>query len=331
MCTSRVRATYTAGEVLTFEQRHTSVATDYTQGLGEIITHYATTLPGGNFLGFAQTVFMTTANVPYNFGVTTQALNEIFNYNTFPTGSMRNVYSPDVCTSIELVVDQLAAAMGKDRYEFRREFLKDDRSRAVLDKVAEAGNWGRTMAPGTAQGIAFHKEYKGVSAALFEIDCTPATVNRQIVNPVTGPLSAVGGPRVTKAVFAVDPGLAINPRGLEAMVIGGINDGIALALTSSLHLLDGMFLEASWDNYFYTRQWNTPPDVQVFVMPTSESPGGAGEFAVSASKAATACAYAAATHTMPTSFPINHGTLGFTPVPLSYIEESPTNGLTQAY
>ena len=40
-------------------------------------------------------------------------------------------------------------------------------------------------------------------------------------------------------------------------------DGIALALTSSLHLRDGHFLEASWDNYFYTRQWNTPPDVEV--------------------------------------------------------------------
>ena len=60
--------------------------------------------------------------------------------------------------------------------------------------------------------------------------------------------------------FAIDVGLAVNPRGLEAQMQGGINDGIALALTSSLHLRDGHFLEASWDNYFYTRQWNTPPD-----------------------------------------------------------------------
>ncbi len=52
-------------------------------------------------------------------------------------------------------------------------------------------------------------------------------------------------------------------------MIGGMNDGIALALTSSLHIQDGIPLEGSWDNYFYTRQWNTPPDMQVVVMPTT--------------------------------------------------------------
>ncbi len=46
-------------------------------------------------------------------------------------------------------------------------------------------------------------------------------------------------------------------------------------------LRDGHFLEASWDNYFYTRQWNTPPDVEVIVMPSdSGQPGGAGEAGV---------------------------------------------------
>ena len=38
MATSRVRATYLGDEVLTYEQRHTSVATDFSHGLGEIIT-----------------------------------------------------------------------------------------------------------------------------------------------------------------------------------------------------------------------------------------------------------------------------------------------------
>ena len=87
----------------------------------------------------------------------------------------------------------------------------------------------------------------------------------------------MAGPRVTKVVFAVDVGLAVNPRGLEAQMMGGVMDGIALALTSSLHLRDGYFLEASWDNYFYTRQWNTPPELRIIVMPsTSEKPGRRG-------------------------------------------------------
>ena len=57
---------------------------------------------------------------------------------------------------------------------------RDDRVRAVLDKVAEAGQWGRPMKPGTAQGIAIHEEYKGATACLVEIDCRPKTVKRKV-------------------------------------------------------------------------------------------------------------------------------------------------------
>ena len=42
----------------------------------------------------------------------------------------------------------------EDYASFRRSFLKEDRARAVLDKVAEVGSWGRGMPAGTAQGIA---------------------------------------------------------------------------------------------------------------------------------------------------------------------------------
>jgi isoquinoline 1-oxidoreductase beta subunit len=117
-------------------------------------------------------------------------------------------------------------------------------------------------------------------------------------------------------------------------MMGGIQDGIAIALSSSLHLVDGHFLEGSWDNYFYTRQWNTPPELEIHVMPSdSEQPGGAGEFGVAATYAAVACAYARATGSMPTSLPINHhGPLHFDPLPTSPpIPQSPTNGLDQAF
>ncbi|MFI6708973.1 molybdopterin cofactor-binding domain-containing protein [Nonomuraea sp. NPDC050478] len=322
MATSRVRVAYLGDTVLSYKQRHTSVSTDLGHGLGEIITALAARLPVGD-IGFAQTFFHLSQATSYRFGAVSRLLSETD--KGFNTGSMRNVYSPDVTCARELIVDQLAARMGKDPYRFRRDFLQDDRSRAVLAKVAEAGNWGRSMAPGTAQGIAFHAEYKSVSAALVEIDCRPATVDRPIRD-------GVAGPRVTKVVFAVDVGLAVNPRGLEAQMMGCVMDGIALALTSSLHLRDGHFLEASWDNYFYTRQWNTPPELQVIVMPsTSDQPGGAGELGVAASMAAVACAYGRATGTMPTSFPINHGTLSFTPKPtVPPIPPSPTDGLDHA-
>lgn len=325
LATSRIRATYLADEVLTFEQRHTSVFTDFGHGLGEMITHNLDKLPTGlGELGFSETVFTLTQELPYNFGVVTQLLNETD--HRFNTGSMRNIYSPDVACANELVVDMLAQKMRKDPYEFRMSFLKNDRVKAVLKKVAEVGNWGRPMEPGTAQGIAIHSEYKGASAVLVEIDCRPETVNRQIYHAVTGP-------RVTKAVVAVDVGLPINPKGLEAQMMGCVNDGIALVLTSSCHLEDGHFLEASWDNYFYTRQWNTPLEFECIVMPqVNDQPGGAGEAGVAATVAAVASAYARATGTMPTRFPINHGTLSFEPKEfIPPVPESPTTGLNYTY
>jgi isoquinoline 1-oxidoreductase beta subunit len=325
MATSRIRATYLAGQVLTFEQRHTSVVTDFSHGLGEMITATAESLPSGlGGLTFAETIFTLTQELPYNFGVVTQLLNETD--GRFNTGSMRNIYSPDVACANELVVDQLAKKMGKDPLEFRLTFLKNERVKAALKKVAEVGGWGRSMPAGTAQGIAIHSEYKGATAVLVEIDCRPETVNRKVPNGVTGP-------RVTKAVIAVDAGLVINPKGLQAQMMGGVSDGIALALTSSLHLRDGHFLEASWDNYFYTRQWNAPLDFECVVMPSaSEQPGGAGEAGVAASVAAVACAYARATGTVPTRFPVNHGTVSFEVKPfVPPVPESPSDGLSHTF
>jgi isoquinoline 1-oxidoreductase subunit beta len=324
MSISRVRATHLLGNVLTYEQRHVSSETDFGHGLGEMLTSYAAELPIAGNLSFAESIFLLTQNVPYNFGVVTQLLNEV--PLRFNTGSMRNIYSPNVACARELVVDQLAKKMGKDPVAFRRSFLRDERLRAVLDKAVQVGQWGRPLPKGKAQGIGLHSEYRGAVAALVEIDCTPETVNRPIRDGVTGP-------RVYKATIVVDAGLALNPRGLEAQMIGGVNDAIALALTSSLHIEDGIPLEGSWDNYFYTRQWNTPPEVQVVVMPpTTGQPSGAGELAVAPCFAAVACAYARATGTMPTSFPINHGTLSFEPYPLQpSTPQSPTDGLESAF
>ncbi|MFC9738347.1 molybdopterin cofactor-binding domain-containing protein [Streptomyces noursei] len=324
MATSRIRATYALGKVLTYEQRHTSVSTDFGHGLGEIITATAAKLPVGD-LTFSETIFTLSQQSPYDLGLTTQLLNEVD--KGFNTGSMRNIYSPNVRCAQELIVDRLADELGKDRLGFRRQLVKNDRARAVLDKVAELGDWGRKMPAGTAQGLAVHPEYHGVVAVLAEIDCRPETTGRHVPDAYTGP-------RVTKVVCAVDVGLAVNPKGLEAQMMGGIMDGIAVTLTSGLHLKDGAFLEGSWDNYFYTRQWNTPPELEIVVMPpTSGKPGGAGELAVGAASAAVACAYGAATGTMPTTFPLNHsGPLGFEPLPtVPPIPQSPTDGLDRAY
>lgn len=325
MATSRCRATMLGDQVLTFEQRHTSVATDFSHGLGEMLVATAADLPPGLVgVGLSQSIFLLTQDLPYNFGVVTQLLDETD--TRFNTGSMRSIYSQDVACARELTVDLMARKAHKDPLAFRLANVKYPEVKAVLKKVAEVGNWGRTMEPGTAQGIAVHREYKGATAFLVEIDCRPETVHRKVRNGVTGP-------RVTKVVVAVDAGLVINPRGIEAQMMGAASDGIGLALTNSTHLKDGHFLEASWDNYFYTREWNAPFEFECVVMPSdSNQPGGVGEAGVPASFAAVACAYARATGTTPRRFPINHDTLSFDVKPyVPSLPESPTDGLSHTY
>ncbi|MDA3642672.1 molybdopterin-dependent oxidoreductase [Saccharopolyspora indica] len=326
MVTARIRVAHLGEQVLGFEHRHTGVAVDFTHGLGEAITATAGKLPIAGNLSLAETIFETTQFMPYDFGVINQKLMETGAHDRFPTSAVRNVYSPDVRAANELVVDQIAKKLGKDPYEFRLAYLRKERVKRVLQKVAEAGEWGRPMPPGTAQGIAIHEEYKGASACLVEIDCRPETVNRVVRDAVTGPL-------VTKVTFAVDPGLVINPKGVEAQMQGGISDGIALALTNSSHLTDGRFLEASWDNSAYTRQWNTPREMEVFVLPSDNPPGGAGEAGVASAFAATACAYTRAVGKLPQYFPINHhDPLHFEPKSfIPPVPASPTDGLDHTY
>ena len=235
---------------------HTSVETDFRHGFGEILTAEAANLPEGlGNQGYAADDLRAHPGAPLRLR---RGHPDRWSRPTprFNTGSMRNIYSPDVRAASELVVDQIAAKLKKDPYEFRREYLRNDR----VARRPRQGRAGRRVGQVDAgRHRPGHRDPQGVQGRqrLPRRDrLPPATTGRDIRD-------GVGGPRVTRVTFAIDVGLVINPRGLEAQMQGGINDGIALALTSSLHLRDGHFLEASWDNYFYTRQWNTPPDVEV--------------------------------------------------------------------
>jgi isoquinoline 1-oxidoreductase subunit beta len=281
----RFRATLGPDTVLRLEHHTAFVETDWTHGLGEILSATAAELPGGNF-GFAETVFMLTVKSPYDFGAVEQVLTEA--PIKMHTGAWRSVYSVSSRCGEEIVVDAVAEKLGKDPYEFRRAFLKNDAQRAVLDKVAEEGDWGRSMDDGFAQGIAFHEEYRSRTACLVEIDGRDPHA-----------------PRVTKAVIAGDYGLPINPRGLEAQLLSGLTDAISVTLQAGLHIDRGLPLEGSYSQFHFARQAHSPTDVQIFILPGEGEPGGAGELGVPAAAGAIANAYARATGIAPRSFPIN--------------------------
>ena len=175
--------------------------------------------------------------------------------------SVRNIYSPDVCTATELMVDQLGAGDGHGpATSSAARSSRDPRCWRCWTRSRRPATGAGRCPPAPPRASPSTASTRAGRPCLVEIDCRPATVNRKIREAYTGP-------RVTKVVFVVDVGLPINPLGLEAQMMGGIMDGIAQALTYSLHLQDGHFLEGSWDNAYYTRQWNTPPELEVIVMP----------------------------------------------------------------
>lgn len=296
--------TFAGKEVLSFTNRVASVETDFRHGLGDLMTANGSQInppsaipvsAGGN-ASFAQSVFALTVHSPYATGATSQTLDELS--LPFNTGSWRSVYSASARGTEEVMIDRLATAMGEDPAALRLRLLSDDRQKAVLRKAMELGGWGRKMPAGTAQGIAFHEEYKSVTAIVVELD------GRDPSNP-----------QVTRASIAADYGLPINPRGLEAQLLGGLTDAIATTLRAGLHLQDGLFLEGSYSQFHYPRQRDIPPVVQIHVFPeTTGKVGGAGELGVPAAVGAIVNAYIRATGRAVTSLPI-HFPVDFTPFP----------------
>ena len=276
----QLRAVHNGDDVLTYEHRASCVELDLGSGTGQALIDagYVSPTIGTAFFGISQ-------SCPYNFGVVTESLNEV-SYD-MPTASWRSVYSAQARTAEEILVDEIAKALGKDPVAMRRKFLKTADARAVLDKIDTEGKWGRTMSSGTAQGVALHAEYRSIAACLVEIDCRGEK------------------PRVTKAVMALDVGRQVNPSGLRAQAMGSLMDGISTVLSAGNHLDDGAFREGSYSDFKYARQADAPLTCDVYLLDGSGKPGGVGELCVPAAAGAVANAYARATGKKPRKFPIN--------------------------
>jgi isoquinoline 1-oxidoreductase beta subunit len=277
----RARATHLLGAVLGYEQRMAAIKLDGSHGLGELLTSVGVELLGG----VGPAMFHLSQLDLYDLGAQSRSLHEVD--LAFPTGSWRSVFSGQAQVVDEVMVDEVARALQRDPLAFRRARLRSARLRAVLDTVAAAGPWGRPMAPGTAQGLGLHEEYKSAIAFLVELDARDRA-----------------RPRVTRAVAAVDVGRAVNPRGVEAQVQGALVDGLSVTLQAGVHIDRGAVRESSYSDFRYARMRDTPVEVEVHVMAPTGEPGGAGELGVPAAAAAVANAWARATGAAPTRFPI---------------------------
>ena len=197
------------------------------------------------------------ANLPYaipNLLVTWAMEN-----GAVPVGFWRSVGSSQNAYITECFLDELAAAAGKDPYEYRRALLtKHPRHLGVLELAAQKAGWGTPLQSGRTRGIAVAESFGSYCAQVAEV-----SVER-------------GQVRVQRVVCAIDCGLVVNPDTVVAQMESGIVYGLTAALKGEITVRNGRIEQGNFNDYPLLR-FEEMPDIEVHIVKSAEHPGGVGE------------------------------------------------------
>lgn len=183
---------------------------------------------------------------------------------------------------VESFIDEIAAAGHFDPVSFRMKLLdKSPRHQAVLKLAADRAGWGQPLT--ARQG---RKSGRGV-AVQFAFGSYMAQVAEVSVG--------VGGDvQVHRVVCAVDCGQAVNPDTITAQIESGIVFGLSAGLWQEITLVKGRVAQSNFTDYRVMRL-NEMPQVEVFIVPSTDKPGGIGETGTACSTPALTNAVFAAT------------------------------------
>ncbi len=205
----------------------------------------------------------------------------------------RSVGSSHNAFVTEAFIDQLAKEAGKDPFQFRRTMIPEGTpERKALELAADKAAWGKPLPPNRARGIAVAKSF-GTSVAQV------AEVSRD----------ASGRIRVHRVVCAVHCGTAVDPRGIEAQMEGGIAYGLSAAMKGEITLKDGKVEQGNFDTYDVLRM-DEMPEIEVHIVPSDEKPTGTGEPGVPPIAPAVANAILALTAKAVTRLPMTRAAVG---------------------
>ena len=209
------------------------------------------------------------------------------------TGALRAPGANAQAFVFQSFIDELAHAAGKDPMDFRFDLLGAprkqivkgaakpkvenepvqtassgqkqaydvDRMSNVLQTVMDKSGWGkRTLAKGSAMGVAFHYSFQGYVAHVAEVS-----------------VSANKAVRVHKVWAAVDNGSQIiNPSGAEAQVQGAIIDGLSELMHQDITLEAGHVVQTNYDKFQLLRI-RQAPEIEVTFVKSEHDPTGLGE------------------------------------------------------
>ena len=176
-----------------------------------------------------------------------------------PVGFWRSVGSSQNVFVTECFFGEVARAAGKDPLALRRELLKNHpRHRAVLDLAAQKAGWGAPLPTGRARGIAVAESFASFVAQVAEVSIEQGKV------------------RVHRVVCAVDCGIVVNPNTVAAQMESGIIFGLTAALKGEITLANGRVQQSNFNDYPLLR-FDEAPRIEVYIVPSSDPPGGVGE------------------------------------------------------
>lgn len=161
--------------------------------------------------------------------------------------------------AVESLIDEAAAAAGKDPLEFRRAMLaKHPRTLAVLELAASKAGWGTPLPKGRARGIAVTESFGSRCAQVAEVSLENDSV------------------RVHRVVAAFDCGIIVNPLTVEAQLQSAVAFGLSAALHGKITLKDGEVQQSNFHDYPILRM-NEMPRIEVYAVPVGDKPSGVGE------------------------------------------------------
>ena len=198
------------------------------------------------------------ANLPYD--IANVKMEYIESDPGIPFGFWRSVGASFQGFVIEAFIDELATAAGKDPYQFRRDLLgKAPRHKAALELAAEKAGWGTPLPAGRGRGIAVMECFGSILAQVTEVS-----------------VDARGAVKVHRVVCTVDTGWVINPDTIKAQMEGGIVYGLTAALKGEITIQNGRVVQQHFGDYPPLRH-NEMPVIEVYIVPSTEAPGGIGE------------------------------------------------------
>jgi isoquinoline 1-oxidoreductase subunit beta len=177
-----------------------------------------------------------------------------------PRGFWRSVGISQNAFVTECFFDEVAVAAGKDPYELRRALLKDKpRHLRTLELAADKAGWGKPLPAGRGRGIALAEWAPTTCAQVAEVS-----------------VASDGSVRVHRVVCAVDCGPTVNVGQIEAQLQGGIVYGLTAALYGEITLEKGRVKQSNFTDYRMLHI-DGMPQVEVYVVPSTDKQGGIGE------------------------------------------------------